>query len=77
VEFTAVTWKDAAAKSRVSVIETPSRVVPVVTRDLMNAPDSDVLRAALRKSLDRVPLLASPTRRKPERWPGWRGHRAR
>ena len=36
-------------KSRVSILETLSRVVPVVTRDLPGAPDPDVLRLALRK----------------------------
>src|SRR5215471_2959146 len=51
-EFTAYVWKDAAAKSRVSVIETLSRVVPIVTRHISGAPDPDVLRAALRKSLN-------------------------
>ena len=60
MEFTAVTWKDAAAKSRVSVIETLSRVVPVVTRDLKGAPDPDVLRAALRKSLNQGPTAGIP-----------------
>lgn len=51
-EFTAYAWKDAAAKSRISVIETLSVVVPVVTRNLSGAPDPAVLRAALRKSLN-------------------------
>ena len=60
MEFTAVTWKDAAAKSRVSVIETLSRVVPVVTRDLKGAPDPDVLRAALRKNLNQGPTAGIP-----------------
>jgi hypothetical protein len=51
-EFTAYAWKDAAAKSRISIIETLSRVVPVVTRSISGAPDPDILRAALRKSLN-------------------------
>jgi integrase len=51
-EFTAYVWKDAAAKSRISIIETLTRVIPVVTRSLSGAPHPDVLRAALRKSLN-------------------------
>jgi integrase len=51
-EFTAWAWKDAAAKSRASILETLTRVVPVVTRDTPAAPDSAVLRRALGKSLN-------------------------
>jgi integrase len=51
-EFTAAAWPAAAAKTRVSIIETLARVVPVVVRDLTGAPDRDVLRYALRKKLN-------------------------
>jgi integrase len=51
-EFAASAWPAAAAKSRVSIVETLSRVVPVVTRDLAAAPDPAVLRSALRKQLN-------------------------
>jgi integrase len=51
-DFAAFAWTDAAAKSRISIVETLTRVAPVVTRDLKGAPDPDVLRAALRKHLN-------------------------
>ena len=51
-EFTAAAWPAAAAKTRVSIIETLARVVPVVVRDLPGAPDPDVLRHALTKNLN-------------------------
>ena len=51
-EYAAFTWKDAAGKTRVSILETLSRVVPVVTRNIPGAPDPDVLRSALRKDLN-------------------------
>jgi integrase len=51
-EFTAWAWKDAAAKSRASILETLTRVVPVVTHDTPGAPDPTVLRRALGKSLN-------------------------
>jgi integrase len=51
-EFAAFAWPTAAAKSRVSIVETLSRVVPVVTRHLAAAPDPSVLRGALRKNLN-------------------------
>ena len=51
-EFAASAWPRAAAKSRVSIVETLSRVVPIVTRDLAAAPDPAVLRGALRKHLN-------------------------
>ena len=53
MEFMTATWTGAAAKSRVSMIETLSRVLPVVVRDVRGAPDPDVLRLALRKGLNR------------------------
>ena len=39
MEFTAAAWPAVAAKTRVSIIETLIRVVPVVVRDLAGAPD--------------------------------------
>ncbi len=51
-EFAAATWAVSAAKTRLSVIETLSRVVPVVVTDLKGAPDDAVLRSALRKKLN-------------------------
>lgn len=61
-EFTAFAWKDAAAKSRISIIKTLSRVVPVVTYEMKGAPDPDVLRAALRKSLNQGSGAGTPDR---------------
>ena len=51
-EFVAREWPNAAAKSRVSLLETAARVLPVVTRDVPGRPAPDVLRAALRKDLN-------------------------
>lgn len=51
-EYAAFAWKDAAAKSRVSILETLTRVVPVVVRGLPGAPDPAVLRGALRIDLN-------------------------
>ena len=51
-EFAASAWPSAAAKTRVSIIETLIRVVPVVVRDLAGRPEPDVLRYALRKKLN-------------------------
>jgi integrase len=51
-DYAVFAWKDASGKSRVSIIETLTRVVPVVTRDLPGAPDAATLRAALRKDLN-------------------------
>ena len=50
-QFTAAAWPAAAAKTRVSIIETLGRVVPVVVRDLAGAPDRDTLRRALQQDL--------------------------
>jgi len=51
-EFVAAAWPGAAAKSRVSILETLSVALPVLTRDLSGRPDADVLRLALRKELN-------------------------
>jgi integrase len=52
LEFMAAAWPKAAAKSRISLVETLSRVVPVLVRDLPGRPDPDTLRSALRKKLN-------------------------
>ena len=54
-DFTAAAWPSVSAKSRASVIETLSRVVPAVVRDLPGAPDPGVLRLALQHSLIQGP----------------------
>ncbi len=51
-EFAAATWPVSSAKTRLSVIETLTRVVPVVVSDHKGAPGPAVLRAALRKTLN-------------------------
>lgn len=51
-EFAAWAWPAAAAKRSASIIETLSRVVPAVVRDLAGTPDPKVLRRALRKKLN-------------------------
>jgi integrase len=51
-EFAASAWPSAAAKTRVSIIETLIRVVPVVVRDPAGRPEPDVLRYVLRKKLN-------------------------
>jgi integrase len=51
-EFAAATWPVSSAKTRLSVIETLTRVVPVVVSDQKSAPDPAVLRPALRKTLN-------------------------
>jgi hypothetical protein len=52
-EFVKTTWPSAAAKSRISTLETFSAALPVLTRDLTGAPDPDVLRLAVRHALNR------------------------
>ena len=52
MEFTASAWPSVSAKSRGSIIETLSRLIPVAVRNLPAAPDADLLRAALRKELN-------------------------
>jgi hypothetical protein len=74
LEFTASTWPTAAAKTRVSIIESLTRVIPVVTRDLPGTPDPDVLRSALRKTLNQAPTRTRWTRTRPRPSPGSSGH---
>jgi integrase len=50
-EFTASAWPSISAKQRASVVETFTRVVPVVVRDLPGSPDPATLRSAVRYSL--------------------------
>jgi integrase len=59
-EFVAAVWKNAAAKSRVSMLETLSVVLPVLTRELPGRPDPDVLRHALRKALNQNEHARTP-----------------
>lgn len=51
-EFVAAVWTNAAAKSRVSILETLIVVLPVLTREMPGRPDPVVLRPALRKALN-------------------------
>lgn len=51
-EFAAWAWPAASAKNRASILETLTRVVPVVARDAPGAPDPAVLRRALAKNLN-------------------------
>jgi hypothetical protein len=51
-EFVSNTWPSAAAKSRISLLETLSVALPVLTRDLTGAPDPDELRLAVRHALN-------------------------
>ena len=51
-EFAAAIWPVSSAKTRLSVIETLTSVVPVVVSDAKGAPGSTVLRSAQRKTLN-------------------------
>jgi hypothetical protein len=51
-DFMAAAWRDAAAKSRVSMLETLCVALPVLTRELAGTPDPGVLRSALRRALN-------------------------
>lgn len=51
-EYARTWWPGAAAKSRVSIVESLTCVTPVLVRDQRGAPDRDVLRAALRKAFN-------------------------
>ncbi|MHB1596821.1 MAG: tyrosine-type recombinase/integrase [Streptosporangiaceae bacterium] len=59
-EFLQSAWPVSAAKSRVSLLETLSVALPVLTRDLASAPDPDVLRLALRHALNPNPHARPP-----------------
>jgi integrase len=59
-EFVVAAWANAAAKSRVSILETLSVALPVLTRDLTGTPDADVLRLALRKALNQNEHAVKP-----------------
>lgn len=59
-EFVAAIWVPAAAKSRISVLETLSVALPVLTRELPGAPDPDVLRRAIRRDLNQNEHATSP-----------------
>jgi integrase len=51
-DFMAAAWRDAAAKSRISMLETLCAALPVLTRELAGTPDPGVLRTALRRALN-------------------------
>ena len=59
-EFVKTTWPSAAAKSRISLLETLSVALPVLTRNLTGAPDPDVLRLAVRHALNRNEHARAP-----------------
>jgi hypothetical protein len=62
IDFTRSAWPSISAKQRASVVETLSRVVPVVVRDLAGAPDPGTLRTAISYSLiqgSNPPVLAA------------------
>jgi integrase len=59
-EFSAFVWPAISAKSRISVIETLNRTVPVVVRNLPGEPDRAILRAALRKALNKGQHAGEP-----------------
>jgi integrase len=59
-EFVRAAWPAAAAKSRVSLLETLSVALPVLTRDLPAAPDPAVLRHALRRVLNQSEHARQP-----------------
>lgn len=59
LEFTAWAWPTAAAKTRASIVESLTRVIPVVVRSLAGTPDPDVLRSALRKQLNQGPYAGT------------------
>ena len=61
-EFMAAAWPNAAAKSRVSILETLSVALPVLTRQLAGRPDPDLLRYALRKGLNQSQHARAPDR---------------
>ena len=54
-EFAAAMWPAVSAKSRIGMIETLSRTVPVVVLNLAGRPEDGLLRAALRKDLNQGP----------------------
>jgi hypothetical protein len=59
-EFAAATWPVSSAKTRLSVIETLTRVVPVVVSDHKGARVPAVLRSALRKTLNQGGRAGEP-----------------
>ena len=61
-EFMAAAWPNAAAKSRVSILETLSVALPVLTRQLAGRPDPDLLRYALCKGLNQSQYARAPDR---------------
>ncbi len=58
LEYTASAWPTAAAKTRVSIVESLIWVITVVVRDLPGAPDPELIRSALRSKLNQGPFAA-------------------
>lgn len=54
-QFLAATWPTAAAKSRISFLETLSVALPVLSREKVGGPDPDVIRHGLRRALNQHP----------------------
>jgi integrase len=59
-DFVKAIWPAAAAKTRVSILETLSVAIPALTRDMPGAPDRDVLRLAVRRALNQNPHARQP-----------------
>ena len=59
-QFLVATWPTAAAKSRISFLETLSVALPVLTREIAGEPDQGVLRHALRHALNQNPHARPP-----------------
>jgi integrase len=59
-EFVKATWSAAAAKSRVSLLETLSVALPVLTRERPGAPNPDLLRLAVRRALNQNEHAKAP-----------------
>ncbi len=59
-DFVRAVWPAAAAKSRISLLETLSVALPVLIRDLAGAPDPDVLRLAVRHALNQNTHATGP-----------------
>ena len=59
-EFVAAAWRNAAAKSRVSILEAFSVALPVLTRERAGRPDAGVLRLAVRRALNQNEHAVKP-----------------
>lgn len=59
-DFLRAAWPEAAAKTRISFLETLSVALPALTRELAGQPSPDVLRLALRHALNQNPHARAP-----------------